>query len=125
MSAANIQAEIKSALAEVHKELGSESDPLTYLEKKTVTGGSSPLDPETITVEDVLLLNAVLDDVSRDMIDGTLIKQGDSSLTCDNDVEIKQGDIIKRGSSKYFVVTVVETNPTGSVLLYEPVVRLQ
>tara|TARA_R110002020_G_scaffold158175_1_gene341244 strand:- start:208 stop:621 length:414 start_codon:yes stop_codon:yes gene_type:complete len=125
MSASFIQSKIKFGLAKAKDALGSDSDPVTYLERRTTTGGNSPLNPPTISIENVELVNAILDDVSRSMIDGNLIKQGDSSLTCDNEVEIKQGDTITRGSNSYVVITVIETNPTGSTLLYEPILRLR
>jgi len=125
VGATNIQNKIKFGLSKAFDALGESDSPLVYVVKSTSTGGSSPLDPPVITTEDVLLKNAVFDDVSNDLIDGTLIRLGDSIVTSDSDVEVVQGDVIKRGSELWDVVTVIKTDPFGFALVYEPVVRLK
>lgn len=126
MGATNIQNKIKFGLGKAFDALGESNSPLVYLIQSTqIGGGNTPSNPPIMDDVDVLLKNAVFDDVSNDLIDGTLIKLGDSVITSDSDVEPKQGQIIKRGAERWEVVTVLKTNPFGVSLAFDTVVRLK
>lgn len=126
VGATNIQNKIKFGLGRAFDALGDPTSPPVFVVKSTQTGGgSTPSNPPIFTDEDVLLVNAVFDDVSKDMIDSSLIKLGDSVLTSDSDVEINQGEIIKSDGKEWIVITVLDTSPFGIPLAYESIVRLK
>ena len=59
MSAYDIQKKVKKALAKAQKKAGTTTSPKVYLEQEVVSGGNSPLNPPTVAVTDVELVNAV------------------------------------------------------------------
>ena len=108
------------------KEFGNgENNPPVYHVVKTETGGNSPLNPAVITKEE-FPINAVFTTISKSLIDGTLIKQGDAGLTVTKyQTEIKQNEDIKRGDDTYFVVSKDPVNPYGTSIVQKLIVRLR
>lgn len=101
------------------------NNPPVYHVKETITGGSSPIDPPTVTTEDIPI-NAVFTTISKSIIDGTLIKQGDAGLVVAKySTEIKQNELIKRDGKTWFVVTKDPVNPYGTSIVQKLIVRLQ
>ena len=93
--------------------------------KKTETGGTSPIDPPVVAVEE-FQINAVFTTIGKSVIDGTLIKQGDAGLTVANyPTQILQGEDIKRGDETWFVVTKDPVNPYGTSIVQKLIVRLR
>ena len=107
-------------------EFGKGKDnPQGYHVKETITGGTSPIDPGTVTTEDVPI-NMVFTTISKSLIDGSLIKQGDAGLTVTNyQTQIKQGEDIKRGNETWFMVTKDPVNPYGTSIVQKLIVRLR
>ena len=123
MSSAQIQAKIKKGLAKAVSKTGSASSELVYLMKRVTTAGT-PLAPGTTTVVPTLLPNAIFKNYDSKVFDLNILA-GDRQLVCDNATPIKQGDIIKQGSSNYLVVSIDIKAPTSDVLVYIAQVRLQ
>ena len=108
------------------KEFGNgENNPPVYHVVKTETGGNSPLNPPVISQTDVPV-NAVFTSISRSMVDGTLIKQGDAGITVAKySTEIEQGDTLKRDGKEYVVITKDPANPYGTSIVQKLIVRLR
>ena len=123
MGAAQIQAKIKKGLAKAVSKTGSASSELVYLMKRVTTAGT-PLAPVTTTTTQILLPNAIFKNYDAKVFDVNILA-GDRQLVCDNATPIKQGDIIKQGSSNYLVVSIDIKAPTSDVLVYIAQVRLQ
>ncbi len=124
MSAVDIQAKIKRGLAKAIAKTGSPSSELVYLIKKTVTGGSSPVNTGVTTTKDILLVNAIFKSYDQSLIGGN-IQAGDRQLICDNEVQISVGDIIKQGAINYIVIDLGQSAPTSDVLVFMPQLRAQ
>ena len=123
MGSASIQAKIKKGLAKAINKTGSSNSLPVYLVSKTVVGGDgTPLDPGTITTVDILLVDAVFTSYDKAVFNEN-IESGDRQLVSNNDVEIKQGDVIKQGTQEYLVVAVDVKAPTSDVLAYIAQVR--
>lgn len=102
-----------------------ENNPQGYHVKKTTTGGNSPINPGTVTTEEIPI-NMVFTNISKSLIDGTLIKQGDAGLTVTNyPTKILQNEDIKRGNETYYVVTKDPVNPYGTSIVQKLIVRLR
>ncbi len=128
MSAGNIQARIKQGLKRAVEKTGSSSSEKVFVVKVTESGGDTPLDVIVVTETDVELVDAVFTQYNVNAIGqtdsgGTEIRAGDRRLVCNSDVEIKQGETIKQGSNKYYVVNVDIKAPTSDVLAYVLQVR--
>ena len=100
------------------------NNPQTYHIVETLSGGTSPVDPPTVSIE-TKPMNAVFTSVSKSLIDGTLIKQGDMSVVATYDGVIAQGDTIKRDASDYVVMTVDPVEPYGKSIVKKLIVRLK
>ncbi|AUR90478.1 head-closure protein [Vibrio phage 1.144.O._10N.286.45.B3] len=101
------------------------NNPQGYHVKKTTTGGTSPIDPGVVTTVDIPI-NMVFTTISKSLIDGALIMQGDAGLTVTNyPTEILQNEDIKRGSETYYVVAKDPANPYGTSIVQKLIVRLR
>ena len=98
------------------------NNPPAYHVKETVGGGTSPIDPPTVTTE-LVEMNAVFTTVNKSMIDGTLIKNGDVAVTATYNGEIKASDIIRRDSKDYIVITVDPVKPYGQSIVKKLIAR--
>ena len=99
MSASGIQAKIKKGLAKAISKTGSTSSELIYVEKITLSGGNSPLNPPIPTPNNVLLIDAIFKSYNQELIDG-VIQAGDRQLVANGDVVIKRGEIIIEGNTR-------------------------
>jgi hypothetical protein len=124
MSSLDIQNKVKRGLAKAINKTGSAGIEKVYLMQKTVTGGDTPLDTPTVTVTPVLLKDAIFKSYDKELIGGN-IKAGDRELVSNNDVDIKEGDIIKQGNSEFIAITVDVKAPTSDILVYIAQVRQQ
>ncbi len=124
MSSLDIQNKVKRGLAKAINKTGSAGIEKVYLMQKTVAGGDTPLDTPTVTVTPVLLVDAIFKSYDKELIGGN-IKAGDRELVSNNDVDIKEGDIIKQGNSEFIAITVDVKAPTSDVLVYIAQVRQQ
>ena len=124
MSASGIQAKIKKGLAKAISKTGSTSSELIYVEKITLSGGNSPLNPPIQTPNNVPLIDAVFKSYNQELIDG-VIQAGDRQLVANGDVVIKRGEIIIEGNTRYTVESVDVKAPTSDVLAYIAQVRVQ
>ena len=125
-------------------------NPKTYILINEEFGGNSPLDPPRVSTVKAEI-NAVFTSVSRSLIDGTLIKQGDVSVTATHDdtvpsqlfdvngdalldvegnflysaqpVTIEQNMIIERDGIKYFIVTLDPVSPYGTSIVKKFIAR--
>jgi hypothetical protein len=133
MSSANIQAKIKKGLAKAVSKTGSASSEKVYHVSKCQTG-NTPLNTgatingkyskfstkETLTE----LVNAVFIEFDKSVADIDIMA-GDRLLVSDNDVDIKQNDIIRQGATNYIVIEVDKVSPTSDVLVYKSRLRVQ
>ena len=123
MSSASIVSKIKSGLSKAVKATGSNKSEPVFLVVTTSTS-TSPLDAgATVTVE-TLLVNAIFKSYSLALV-GASILTGDRELVSDSDVEIKTGDTIRQGNTKYVVISTEKVSPTSDVLIYKSQVRLK
>jgi len=123
MSSASIVSKIKSGLSKAVKATGSNNSEPVFLVVTTSTS-TSPLDAgATVTVE-TLLVNAIFKSYSLALV-GASILTGDRELVSDSDVEIKTGDTIRQGNTKYVVISTEKVSPTSDVLIYKSQVRLK
>lgn len=125
MGSANIQAKIKAGLAKAQAATGSSASEKIFIVVKTqASGGSDPANPPVFSEANVLLKNAIFKSYDISLVSGK-IKAGDRVLVADGDVEIKEGAIIKQGSTRYIVIDNGIAAPTNDVLNYIAQVRLQ
>ena len=123
MSSASIVSKIKSGLSKAVKATGSNNSESVFLVVTNSTS-TSPLDAgATVTVE-TLLVNAIFKSSSLALV-GASILTGDRELVSDSDVEIKTGDTIRQGNTKYVVISTEKVSPTSDVLIYKSQVRLK
>lgn len=126
MTALSVRAKVAKGLARANAKVGESTSPIVNLIRTTVTGGDgSPINPGTITDETIELVNAIFKTIDMGSINNDLIKAGDMELVCDGSVEIKQGDEIVQGATKFVVVDVPLSSPYGVALAYKPIVRQQ
>ena len=123
MSAASIQAKIKSGLAKANKAVGSNTSEKIYVVKETITGGG-PLGGGTTSSTTILLPNATFKSYDAKLFGGTMLA-GDRVLVCDNATVINQGDTIQAGAVKYIVISIDIKAPVSDVLAYILQVRLK
>lgn len=101
------------------------NNPTVYHVKETTSGGTSPIDPPIITKEE-FPINAVFTTISRSLIDGTIIKQGDAGLTVANyATQIEQGETIKRDGKEWVMITKDPVEPYGESIVQKLIVRLR
>jgi len=124
MSASNIQAKIRKGLAKAINKTGSSSSDLVFVEKITLAGGNSPLNPAIRTPTNVLLVDAVFSSYDQSLIDD-VIQVGDRRLVSNGDVVIDRGEVIIEGNTRYTVIAVDVKAPTSDVLAYISQVRVQ
>lgn len=116
MSAASIQAKIKSGLAKAQSKVGSANSEKVYLVNLT-TVNSDPFGGGTTTENNILLKNALFKSFDDKLFGGTMLAS-DRALVCDGDVTIKQGDTIKQGLNFYTVEGMRISSPASEVLNY-------
>jgi hypothetical protein len=114
MSAASIQAKIKSKLAVAHGKIGSSTSEPVYLVVKTNTG--TPLAP-AVTESTTLLYKAIFKSYDKFLTDIN-IQAGDRQLVSNSDVAVSQNDIIRQGLTDYLVVAVDARIPASEALVY-------
>ena len=113
MSAYDIQKKIKKGLAKAQKKAGATTSPKVYLEQKVVTGGNSPLNPPTVVITQVELINAVFKSINQDLIDNTNILSTDVMLVTDGYVAIDRNEKITSDGKTYVVVANDLKSPFG------------
>ena len=114
MGSANIQAKVKRGLAKAINKTGSSTSQKVFIVKKTETGGNDPLNPATVTSQELELVNAIFTEYDTNSIDGN-IQAGDRKLVSNNDIAIVIGETIKQGSLQYIVIDVDTKAPTSDV----------
>ena len=116
MSAASIQAKVKSKLAVAHSKVGSPTSEPVYLVKPTTVGGD-PFGGGTTTDTNILLVNAIFKSYDARLFGGTMLAS-DRALACNGDVPLVQGDTIKQGLAIYTVEAIDIKAPASEVLAY-------
>ena len=104
-------------------ELLSSDNPTVFLQ---VASGGIVDDDGVYTPAQVVdvALNAAKKDVTNDMIDGTVIQQGDIIITCDNKIQPHLGDKVKVDGELYTICNPVTAKRPASVTqVYEFVAR--
>lgn len=124
MSASDIQAKIRKGLAKAINKTGSTSSEPIFVEKITLAGGNSPLNPAIRTPNNVLLVDAIFKSYDQTLIDD-VIQAGDRQLVTNGGVVINRGEIIIEGDTRYTVIEVDVKAPTSDVLAYIAQVRVQ
>ena len=122
MSASSIQAKIKNGLAKVALKTGSSNSDIVYLVRKTQ--GGSPVNPVTPANDEQPLKNAIFSSYDKSLVDSNILA-GDIKIVSDSDVMVKQGDIIKRGSERFLIISVDDKAPMGESLAYISQARKQ
>ena len=123
MAGVDIQAKVRAGLSKAIAATSSATADLVYVVKTSTTAGT-PINPGVTTETDVLLVNAIFKSFNRNLIDGTLIQDGDRQLVCNGDVELIQNEVIKVGGDRYYIVGVDVKNPSGVPLAYIAQVRV-
>jgi len=117
VSGASIAAEVNAALAEVARDVGTGSFQVTLLEP-----AAQPLNPwdAPAGASTQHLVNAMVSDYPQDMIDGTLIQQGDKRLMLSATGAIPKVNwrVIANGVD-YAIMMVREYQPSGVALYVE------
>ncbi len=113
MSAYDIQKKVKKGLAKAQKKAGATTSPEVYLEQEVVSGGNSPLDPPTVVITQVELINAVFKSINQDLIDNTNILSTDVMLVTDGYVTIDRNEKITSDGKTYVVVANDLKSPFG------------
>ena len=121
MSAASIQARVKTQLARAIVITGS-SAPVPVYRVRSIQSGD-PITP-VVTTTTQLLPNAIFKSYGKGLAD-TSIRVGDRQLVSDSDNVIEQNDIIRQGSTDYIVIAVDERSPASDPLLFISQVRKQ
>ena len=96
-----------------------------YLNKKVYSGGGSPLNPPTETVTPILLVDALVKNYDRKLIDNDLIRGGDVRLISNGDVEIVENDEIDLNGKIYAVIAIEVCRPSNVNLAYTSQLRAQ
>ena len=113
MSAYDIQKKVKKGLARAQKKAGETTSPKVYLEQEVVSGGNNPLNPPTVIVTQVELVNAVFKSINQDLIDNTNILSTDVMLVTDGYVTIDRNEKITSNGKTYTVVANDLKSPFG------------
>ena len=113
MSAYDIQKKVKKGLARAQKKAGETASPKVYLEQEVVSGGNSPLNPPTVVITQVELVNAVFKSINQDLIDNTNILSTDVMLVTDGYVTINRNEKITSNGKTYAVVANDLKSPFG------------
>jgi len=101
------------------------ANPQGYHVIETKAGGTSPIDPPIVVTED-FPINLVMTNISRSLIDGTLIKQGDSGMVVTKyETQIQQGDTIKYNGNEYVMITKDPAAPYGDSIVQKLIVRVR
>ena len=116
MSAYDIQKKVKKGLARAQKKAGGTTSPQVYLEQEVVSGGNNPLNPPTVTITQVELINAVFKSINQDLIDNTNILSTDVMLVTDGYVTIDRNEKITSDGKTYTVVANDLKSPFGITL---------
>ncbi len=151
MSAKDWQDFADGLITDFGVEFGNGSaNPKTYIIIEQEFGGTSPIDPPTVSTVKIEI-NAVFTNISRSLIDGTLIKQGDVNVVATHDdtvnqqlfdvngdalldvngnflfttqpVMIEQNMVIERDGIQYFVVTLDPVSPYGTSIVKKFIAR--
>jgi hypothetical protein len=120
MAGVDVAAKIAKGLAKANEKLGKGE--LVYLVRETQTGGT-PINPPTITTEEILLKDAIFKTININQMTNTLIQEGDRQLVSNSGVVIEVNDKIQQGARKMTVVSTDVAEPAGVVLVYKCVVR--
>jgi len=123
MAGIDVANKIKLGMAKANKALGNGTS-LIYLNKKTITAGT-PMNPGTVTVNPLLLVDAVVKSFDAKLIDNDLIRGGDKQLVANGDIAIAQNDEIDINGVKHIVISVDVKNPSNLPLAYIAQVRRQ
>ena len=113
MSAYDIQKKVKKGLAKAQKKAGATTSPKVYLEQEVVSGGNSPLNPPTVIITQVELVNAVFKSINQDLIDNTNILSTDVMLVTDGYVAVDRNEKITSNGKTYVVVANDLKSPFG------------
>jgi hypothetical protein len=125
MSAYDIQKKVKKGLAKAQKKAGAAASPKVYLEQEVIAGGNSPLNPPTVTVTNVELVNAVFKSIDQGLVDGDNILSTDVILVTDGYVTTKRGERVNSDGKVYVIVADDLKSPFGIALANILILRMQ
>lgn len=124
MAGIDISNKVKSGLRKAAIATGDGTSAI-YLNKKTYSPGGTPLNPPTETVDKILLVDAIVKNFDRKLIDNDLIRGGDKMLVCNGNVDIVQNDEINVNGSIHAVISVEPRKPSNVPLAYFVQIRAQ
>ena len=90
-----------------------------------VASSGTPLSPPTEVVTPVLLVDAIVKDYDRKLIDNDLIQGGDKRLICNGDIDIVANDEIDVNGIIHAVIDVQVCKPSNVALAYQVQIRRQ
>ena len=124
MSGLDISNKVKAGLLKAGIKTGDGSSAI-YLNQKGYSAGGTPLSPPTEVVTPVLLVDAIVKDYDRKLIDNDLIQGGDKRLICNGDVDIVANDEIDVNGIIHAVIDVQVCKPSNVALAYQVQIRRQ
>jgi hypothetical protein len=123
MAGVDIQNKVKAGLRKATIKTGDGTS-LIYLNKKVRTAGT-PITPPTETVTPILLVDAIVKQYDRKLIDNDLIRGGDKRLVVNGDVDIVQNDEVDVNGIIHAVIDVEVCKPSNVSLAYQVQIRRQ
>ena len=123
MSGLDIATKVKLGLLKAAIRTGNGSSAI-YLNQKTSSPGT-PLVPSVETVTPILLVDAIVKQFNKKLIDNDLIRGGDKELIINGDIEIVQNDEIDVNGKIHIVINVIDCNPSNVALAYRVQIRAQ
>ena len=123
MAGADIVGKVKRGLLKATVKTGDGTSTV-YLNSKSYTAGD-PINPPVVTITPVLLVDAIVKNYSRNLIDNDLIQSGDKMLVSNGDISISQNDEINVNGNIYIVINVDVKEPSNVPLAYISQLRSQ
>jgi hypothetical protein len=123
MAGQDIANKVKSGLLKAGVKTGNGTSTI-YLNKKVYSAGN-PINPPTETVTPILLVDAIIKDFNKSLIDNDLIRGGDKQLVCNGDIAIVQNDEINVNGKIHAVIAVDVKMPANVPLAYIAQLRAQ
>jgi hypothetical protein len=87
------------------------------------TGTLDPLSGTISGGETVTVLNAIEDNIRKELVDGEHVQSTDRIILADNAVRPSTDDLIRIGSNDYVIIEVRPISPGGKDIYFEVVVR--
>lgn len=123
MAGLDISSKVKAGLLKANVKTGNGSNAI-YLNKKTTTPGT-PINPGTEVITPILLVDAIIKNFDKKLIDNDLILGGDKQVVSNGDVEIIQNDELSINGKIHAVIAVDVKSPSNVPLAYIAQVRAQ